>query len=145
MMASKTAATRALKPYLHQTTTCTATSAAQAIIRPLLTASNPHEDLVRLMSFVIDALLDLPPEHTQPIISLTQAVQDLPLPDFTALEDSKRPFEALWKEAPGFAHFGSDSYMSGYWKKIGKDADGQKRNALRKDHLRKAEIETRRR
>jgi hypothetical protein len=131
----------ALEAYLHQTTT--ATEAAQAITRPIASADNPREDLVRLWALIMDALVELPSEHTQPLIELIQAIESLPEPDFTALEDSKRPSETLWKRLPGFANLWSDSYQSGSWKKNVKDTDGQDRDTLRNEHVRKAEIEAR--
>ncbi|KAI1509079.1 DUF3632 containing protein [Pyrenophora tritici-repentis] len=91
----------------------------------------------------MDALVELPSEHTQPLIELIQAIESLPEPDFTALEDSKRPSETLWKRLPGFAHLWSDSYQSGSWKKNVKDTDDQERDKLRNEHVRKAEIEAR--
>jgi hypothetical protein len=132
---------QALKAYLHHITT--ATEAAQAITHPIASADNPREDLVRLWAFIMDALVELPSEHTQPLIELIQAIESLPEPDFTALEGSKRPSETLWKRLPGFANFWSDSYQSGSWKKKVKDTDGQQRGTLRNEHVRKAEIEAR--
>ncbi|KAI8941182.1 hypothetical protein NX059_002419 [Plenodomus lindquistii] len=132
---------QAMETYLHQKTT--ATEAAQAITRPIASADNPREDLVRPWTFIMDALVEIPSEHTQPLIELIQAIESLPEPDFTALEVSKRPSETLWKGLPGFANLWADSYQSGSWKKNLKDTDGQERDRLRNGHVRKADIEAR--
>ena len=83
----------ALKNYLrHKTTT---TEAAQTITRPAVTSKTPKDDLARLQVLLLDALVDLP-DHTEPLLALLQAIENLPEPDFTAVEPNKRPQEKLW-------------------------------------------------
>lgn len=131
---------QALELYLHERTS--STEAAQAITHPIIGADHPSEGLVRLWSFIMDALVELPPEYTQALIELVQAIEALPEPELSA-EPSERPSETLWKGLPGFGHFWSDSYQSGNWRKIAKNADGQERDLLRTEHVRKAEMEAR--
>lgn len=131
---------QALKDYLRQKTTTA--EAAQAITRPVITADNPREDLVRLWAFLMDALLELPREHTEPLMALLQAIEDLPKPEFTAPE-SNQPSDKLWKGLPGFGHLWSDSYQSGNWRKTARAIEGPERDAIRGKHVRKAEIEAR--
>ena len=132
---------QALQAYLQQI--MTATEAAEAITRPTALADNLEEQLPCLWSFLMDALVELPSEHTQPLIKLLQAIESLPEPDLTALEDRKQPSETLWKGLPHFGHWWSDSYQSGNWKNNAKNAEGQERDSLRNEHVRKAEIEAR--
>lgn len=132
---------QALKDYLHHKTT--ATEAAQAITQPIVGADNPREDLIRLWAFIMDALVEVSSEHTESLVELIQAIESLPEPDFTALKDSERPSETLWKGLPGFGNLWSDSYQSGSWRKNANETDGQKRDTLRNEHVRKAEIEAR--
>ncbi|KAJ4302704.1 hypothetical protein N0V90_001594 [Kalmusia sp. IMI 367209] len=131
----------ALKEYLRQKTTVN--EAARAITQPIANADNPREDLPRLWAFIGDALLELPSEHTDSLIALLQAIENLPEPDFTTIEEKKRPGEKLWKGLPGFGHLWSDSYQSGSWRKNAKTTNGPEREALRSTHVRKAESEAR--
>lgn len=132
----------ALKSYLRQGTT--PNEAAQAITRPVVTAENPRDDLSRLYVLLIDALVELPSEHIEPLLALLQAIEDLPEPDFTAIQQSKRPYEKLWKGLPHFAHDWYDvGYRSGSWKMDAAATVAPKRDALRDEHVRRAEIEAR--
>jgi hypothetical protein len=131
----------ALKDYLRQKTT--ATEAAQAITRPVVTAECPRDDLSRLHILLLDALVELP-DHTELLLALLQAIENLPEPDFTAVQPTKRPQEKLWKGLPHFANRWYDvSYRSGSWKMDAEAASGPKRDTLRDEHVRKAEVEAR--
>ncbi|KAH0435099.1 hypothetical protein CcaCcLH18_04997 [Colletotrichum camelliae] len=132
---------QAMKDYLHQKTT--AAEAARAITHPVVTADNPGEDLVRLWAFLMDSLVELPSEHIEALVELLKAIENLPEPDLTALDESKRPSEKLWKSLPGFGNLWADSYQSGSWRKAAAAAKGPERDALRDTHVRKAEIEAR--
>lgn len=130
---------QALKDYLRQKTTTA--EAAQGITRPITVASNPKEDLTRLWTFLMDALMELPRQHTDALIALLETIEDLPAPRFTATKD-KQPFEALWKALPGFGHLWSDMHRSSNWRTLIR-ASGAERDAFRDDYIRKAEIEAR--
>ncbi|KAI8268507.1 hypothetical protein K4K58_004955 [Colletotrichum sp. SAR11_239] len=132
---------QAMKDYLHQKTN--AAEAARAITNPVATAENPGEDLVRLWGFLMDSLVELPAEHLDSLVELLKAIENLPEPDFTAVDESKRPSEKLWKGLPGFGNLLADSYQSGSWKKAAAAAKGPERDALRGAHVRKAEVEAR--
>lgn len=132
---------QAMKDYLHQKTT--AADAARAIVHPILTADNPGEDLVRLWAFLMDSLVELPADHVESLVELLKAIENLSEPDFTALDERKRPSEKLWKGLPGFGNLWADSYQSGSWRKAATAAKGPERDVLRDAHVRKAEIEAR--
>jgi hypothetical protein len=132
----------AMKNYLHHRTT--ASEAARAITRPIVAADNPREDLARLWAFLEDCLVELPVEHTEALVELLKAIEDLPEPHFTAVdEEGRRPYEKLWKGLCGFGHMWSDSYQAGNWKTAAAAAKGPERDALRDEHIRKAEMEAR--
>lgn len=132
---------QALKDYLrHQ---ATAVEAAQAITRPFVTASNPREDVVRLWSILMDALVELPSEHTDRLIALVSAVENLPEPDFSAVEESKRPTEKLWKGLPGFGHLWADCYQSSSWRATIADLEGEQGKALLDERIKTAGVEAR--
>lgn len=133
---------QAMKDYLHQKKTTT--EAAQAITHPVVTAENPREDLARLWGFLMDSLVELPAEHIDSLLELLKAIENLPEPDFTATDESKRPSEKLWRGLPGFGNLWADSYQSGSWRRAAAAAaDGPARDALRDTHVRKAKIEAR--
>ncbi|KAG8169872.1 hypothetical protein KVR01_000617 [Diaporthe batatas] len=132
---------QAMKEYLRQNTT--AAEAARAITHPIVTADNPRHDLARLWAFLMDSLVELPAEHTGSLLELLKAIENLPEPDFTPIDESKRPSEKLWKGLPGFGHLWSDSYQSGSWRNEAAAATGPARDALRDAHVRKAEVEAR--
>lgn len=132
---------QAMKDYLHRKTT--AAKAAHAITRPVVSADNPREDLARLWAFLMDCLVELPAKHTESLIELLKEIDNLPEPEFTALDESKRPSGKLWRGLPGFGHLWADSYQSGSWRKAAATASGAARGALRDEHFRKAEIEAR--
>jgi hypothetical protein len=132
---------KALRDFLHRRTT--ANEAAQAITQPIENADNPREDLARLFAFTMDALLELPSEHTKSLITLLKAIEARPEPDFATIEESKRPSEKLWKGLLGFGHLWSDLHQSSSWRSNAKVTDGAEREALRGAHVRKAEIEAR--
>ncbi|KAI8275101.1 hypothetical protein K4K60_008944 [Colletotrichum sp. SAR11_57] len=132
---------QAMKDYLHQETT--AAEAARAITNPVATAENAGEDLVRLWGFLMDSLVELPAQHVEPLVELLKAIENLPEPDFTSLDEGKRPSEKLWKGLPGFGNLWADSYQSGSWRKAAAAAKGPERDALRDTHVRKAEVEAR--
>ncbi|KKY34674.1 hypothetical protein UCDDA912_g05336 [Diaporthe ampelina] len=132
---------QAMKDYLHRITT--AAEAARAITHPVATADNPGEDLARLWGFLMDSLVELPAGHIESLLELLEAIETLPEPDFTAVDESKRPPEKLWRGLPGLGHLWADSYQSGSWRKAAAAANGPARDALRDTHVRKAEIEAR--
>lgn len=132
---------QAMKCYLRQETT--ASEAAQAVTHPIVTADNPREDLSRLWGFLMDSLLELSAEHTGSLLELLKAIENLSEPDFTAIDESQRPCEKLWRGLPGFGNLWSDSYQSGSWRRAAAATNGPARGALRERHVRKAEIEAR--
>ncbi|KAF4824765.1 hypothetical protein CGCSCA5_v000694 [Colletotrichum siamense] len=132
---------QAMKDYLHKKTT--AADAARAITNPVVTADNPGEDLVRLWGFLMDSLVELPAQHIESLVELLKAIDNLSEPDFSSLDESKRPSERLWKGLPGFGNLWADSYQSGSWRKAAAAAKGSERDALRDTHVRKAEVEAR--
>ncbi|KAF1962509.1 hypothetical protein CC80DRAFT_462668 [Byssothecium circinans] len=131
----------ALKDYVYHNTT--ATEAAHAITRPILLATNPGEDLARLWGFLEDALVELPSEYIEPLLELLKAIEHLPGVELPRSAKSDGPSEKLWKGLSGFGHMWSDSYMSGNWRDIARDAEGNERDALRAQHVRRAEVEAR--
>ncbi|KAF1852227.1 uncharacterized protein K460DRAFT_300100, partial [Cucurbitaria berberidis CBS 394.84] len=132
----------ALKDFLRYKTT--ATEAAQTMTRPVLTAGSPKDDLSRLYILLLDALVELPSKHIELLLELLQAIENLPEPDFTAVQQSKRPHEKLWKGLPHFANLCYDvGYRSGSWKMDAEATGAPKRDALRDEHIRRAEIEAR--
>jgi len=132
---------QAMKDYLHQKTT--AVEAARAITCPVATADNPREDLARLWGFLMDSLLELPAEHIESVLELLKAIENVEEPDFTAVDESKRTSEKLWRGLPGFGHLWADTYQSGSWRRAAAAAAGPERDALRDTHVRKAEVEAR--
>lgn len=132
---------QAMKFYLRQR--MTATEAARAITNPIVTAENPREDLARLWGFLMDSFLELPTDHTESLLELVKAIENLPEPDFTAVDKEKRPSQRLWRGLGGFGHLWADSYQSGCWKDTAAATNGSERDALRDTHARKAEVEAR--
>ena len=129
----------ALKDYLLQKTT--ATEAAQTITRPVVASEVPKEDIARLQVLLLDSLVQLP-DHTKLLLALLQAIENLPEPDFIAVQPTKRPQEKLWKGLPYFANRWYDiSYRSGGWKMDAEEASGPERDALRGEHVRRAKVE----
>jgi len=129
----------AIKNYLLQKTI--ATEAAQTITRPVVTSEVPRKDLARLQVLLLDALVQLP-DHTKLLLALLQAIENLPEPEFMAVQPAERPREKLWKGLPYFANRWYDiSYRSGSWKTDAKEASGPERDALRDEHVRKAKVE----
>jgi hypothetical protein len=132
---------QALKDYLRQN--ITATEAAQSITHMVVTSAAPKNEIPSLHGLLIDALMELP-DYTEPLLSLLQAIENLPEPDFTTLEPSKRPYEKLWKGLPQFGHQWYDyGYRSGSWKMDAEKTSGLERDKLRKEHVRRAEVEAR--
>ncbi|XP_014553931.1 hypothetical protein COCVIDRAFT_106257 [Bipolaris victoriae FI3] len=127
----------------HPEEKITATEAAQTITQPVVTSEFPTKDLARLHVLLLDALVELP-DHTEPLLALLQAIENLPEPDFTAVQPDKRPHEKFWKGLPNFANQWYDiSYRSGSWKMDAEETSGPKRDALRNEHIRRAEVEAR--
>jgi hypothetical protein len=125
---------QAMEDYLHGRTT--AVQAAQAITQPIMTIGEPEENLPRLWGFLEDSLIELPSKHIEPLIALLQAIEDLP-------EVSLAKGGKLWKGLGSFGHMWSDGYRHGAWKTEAQNAEVSTRNALRYEHVRKAEIEAR--
>ncbi|KAH6887508.1 hypothetical protein B0T10DRAFT_574552 [Thelonectria olida] len=130
---------QALKKYLCQE--ISAGEAAHAITRPILNSKTPYDDLPRLWGFLMDALIELPSD-TSRVLGLLQAIEDLPEPDMSVIEESQRP-DKLWRGLPGFGHLWADLYQSGDWRAEAAKANTQERKRLREYHVRKAEIEAR--
>jgi hypothetical protein len=131
----------AMKDYLRQRTTTV--EAARAITRPIVTTDTPKKDLPRLWGFLEDALVQLPTEYIEPLMALIQAIESLPEPDFSAVEERHRPYDKLWSGLGGFGHMWSDTYQSGNWKNNAEMAKGPQRDEMRDKHVRMAEIEAR--
>ncbi|EON99875.1 hypothetical protein UCRPA7_4598 [Phaeoacremonium minimum UCRPA7] len=100
---------QALKQYLREE--MSAQSAARAITQPVLEAENPVESLQSFWGFLVDALIELPSRHTGGLVTLLQAVQDLPEPDTTAPGCEKLRRKKLWRELPGFGHQYADAHQ----------------------------------
>lgn len=132
---------QAIKDYLRLKTT--ATEAARAVTRPLVTSDDPREDLVRLWSILMDALVELPSDHMERLITLVAAIEALPEPDFGAVEENKRPMEKLWQGLAGFGHLWADCYQSGSWRAFARDLMGEERKAYGDEHIQKAQAEAR--
>ncbi|KAI2621157.1 hypothetical protein GGR54DRAFT_600408 [Hypoxylon sp. NC1633] len=132
----------ALKKYLRQE--IGAEEAAQAISQPVVNASNPGQDLPRLWDLLIDALIELPSDKIESLITLVKAIEDLPELDMADIEESKRPAHGkLWRGLPGFGHLYADILQSIDWREKASKADATERSRLREYHVRKAEIEAR--
>ncbi|KAI8943725.1 hypothetical protein NX059_001704 [Plenodomus lindquistii] len=131
---------QALKDYLRRKTSTT--EAAQAITRPLVAASDPRDDIVRLWGILMDALVELPSDNTDRLIALVSAIDNLPEPDFSAVEESKRPREKLWKGLPGFGNLWADIYQSSSWRaSVG--GEGEEREERRDEYIKTAACEAR--
>jgi hypothetical protein len=131
----------ALKAYLHGSKP--ASEVAQALTRAIAMSSSPKGEIPRLHCFLMDALMELPSKHIHSLLHLIEAIEDIPEPDFSALEPTKRPSKKVWKGLPGFATLWSDAnYRSGSWKMDAEAATGEERNALRNKHVRSANIES---
>ena len=134
-----------LKNYLrHQ---ASASEAARAITLPIEQSEDPDNDLPRLYGFIMDALIELPEENLDSLVELVKSIEQLPEPDFDAVDESKRPTHGrLWRGLPGFGHLYSDCdpYRHGEWPKKYQNAknDGQ-RDSLRNEYVRRAAVEAR--
>jgi hypothetical protein len=143
---------RALQSYLKNKKTTQ--EAAHAITQPILSSDNPSADLHRLWSLLQDALIELSATYIPPMVSLLQAIQDLPDPDLTSQHTETGPPKAKfsWKGLPNFGHIWSDVHKQDHWRndllttlssyptfseKL------KKRQELRACHIRKAHIEAR--
>ena len=125
---------QALKEYLRQDTT--PTDAAQAITRPIATATNPREHLYRLWGLPIDALLELPQDHTDALLALLQAIQDLPNP--ASLLNAAH--EGVWKHLLGFGNLWSDLYLTYTWCANFPSPSDLNRATFRDEHIRRANV-----
>ncbi|KAF6832196.1 hypothetical protein CPLU01_06295 [Colletotrichum plurivorum] len=132
---------QALKDYLRKKTT--AAEAARAITLQMTLEDEPEESLHRLWGLLQDALVELPAEHIEPMIELLKAIEELPEPDFSGIDEIKLPSKKLWKELPGFVNLWCDCFQSSVWRDEAAAAKGAERDALRLEHVRKAEIEAR--
>ena len=134
-------AAQALKAYLrHQTD---AKSGAQSMTQPIITATNPRDELWRLWTLLEDALVELPESEIDNLLHLIKAIEDLPEPDFSALPPNHHPPHGkLWKELPGFGHLWSDGYQGGLQNILAR-SDPSERDQLRNQHVRKAYVEAR--
>ena len=136
---------QALKDYLrHQ---ASASEAARAITLPIEQSEDPDNDLPRLYGFIMDALIELPEENLDSLVELVKSIEQLPEPDFDAVDESKRPTHGrLWRGLPGFGHLYSDcdSYRYGEWPKKYQSAESdEQRDRLRNEYVRRAAVEAR--
>lgn len=128
----------ALKAYLRQETT--PIEAAQAITRPIRRTADPEDELHHLWGLVYDAFIELPHVHIASLIALMQAIETLPNPAVIP-NDSGHPDDRFWKESPGFGNLWADMYPTYCWRGIVGGTKGERRNELRIDHVRRAEVE----
>ncbi|KAF2635732.1 hypothetical protein P280DRAFT_473643 [Massarina eburnea CBS 473.64] len=126
-----------MKDYLRHNTTVT--EAARAIAQPIITSKDPKDDLPRLWSFLEYALVELPSEYVEPLVALLHAIESLPTPDFSAINECIRPY--LWSGLRGVGHIWFDSYRAGCWRDEARATEGPERDALRTKHVRRAEVE----
>lgn len=129
---------QALKLYLRHKTT--PTDAARAITRPINAAADPKKELHHLWGLMYDAFLELPQEHIPPLIALMQAIEDLPNPG-TLPNSGNHPNDKFWKGSPDFGHLWADMSPSYCWRGIVDGSAGMRRDQLRADHVRRAEVE----
>ncbi len=143
---------RALQSYLSNK--INTQEAAHAITQPIQSSDNPSAYLYRLWGLLQDALTELPATYIPPMVSLLQAIQDLPDTDLTSKPTGTAPPKAgfSWKGLPNFGHMWSDLHKQDHWRKdllttlssYPNPADKlKKRQALRAYHIRKANIEAR--
>ncbi|KAF2128745.1 hypothetical protein P153DRAFT_403619 [Dothidotthia symphoricarpi CBS 119687] len=106
----------ALKNYLHLK--MIAKEAPQAVTRPVVVSENPRDELSRPYILLLDALVELPSEHIEPLLAL--------------------------KGLPHFGNLWSDvGYRSGSWKRDAEATAAPESNALLYKHVRRAETEAR--
>lgn len=132
---------QALDDYLRNKTT--AAEAARAITHQITLEDDPYDNLHRLWGLLMDALLQLPAEHIEPLLALLKAIQELPEPDFSALAWANRPHKKLWEGLPGWGHMWCDMNQASAWRDAAAAAKGAERDTLRCEHVRKREIEAR--
>ncbi|KAI4860190.1 hypothetical protein F4820DRAFT_437557 [Hypoxylon rubiginosum] len=81
--------------------------------QPIVNVSNPGENLARLSDILIDALIELPSDKIESLITLVKAIYNLPEPDMADREESKRPAHGkLWRGLPDFGHLYADIHQS---------------------------------
>ena len=133
---------QALKDYCDEKTG--AKEAAQAITRPIETSKDPGDNLDRLWSLLIDALVELPATQTPALIQLLDAIQHLPEPDLTGRRIENTPAGGfLWRELPGFGHMWADEHKRDDWRRTLAGRDPASRATRRSEHVKKAGIESR--
>ncbi|KAL9624905.1 MAG: hypothetical protein Q9160_000952 [Pyrenula sp. 1 TL-2023] len=128
---------RALQSFLEEQST--PYEAATAITKPIERSQTPGPDLARLWGFLVDALLQLPPELLGLLFDLLQAIENLPAPDFPTVKPQYLPDEGeLWHTLPGFGHLYADECKWGH-----DDYQNKAMSlvALRTRQLRKAYVE----
>lgn len=129
---------RALKAYLRRKTT--PAEAASAITRPVSNAANPKDELHHLWGLIQDAFIELPQENVVRLVNLMQAIEDLPNP--AAVEnESGHPDDGFWRESPGFADLWADMYPRYCFRWNVEGSVGERRDALRGEHVRQAYVE----
>lgn len=143
---------QALQSYLNNRTT--SQEAAHAITQPILSSDDAGANLLRLWNLLQDALIELSANQIPLLITLLQAIQDLPDPE-TA---SQTPETALakdaftWKGLPNFGHLWADVHKQDNWRKSLSTTLAsshtfsdrlEKRQELRAAHIKKANIEAR--
>ena len=132
---------QALKDYCQKKTSVK--EAAQAITQPIENSKDPGDDLCRLWSLLIDALVEFPASQIPDLIHLLDAIQQLPEPDLTGRRTNNFPGEGfLWRKLPDFGHMWSDEHKQDNWRDTAV-SDPTNRADLRAKHVKKAEIEAR--
>lgn len=139
---------QALKDYLSQN--LTPEQASHAITVPIITSLTPNSDLPRLWGLLSNALVDLPPRHTKPLVELIRAIEALPPPDMSAVPEDQRPAHGdLWSGLPGFGHQWADETASYQWRWTARGKEGPRLgdlsaadvSALQARHARRQEVE----
>lgn len=129
---------QALKIYLRHKTT--PTEAAKAMTRPISTTADPQDELHHLWGLIQDAFLELPQENIAHLITLMQAIEHLPNPAAIP-NDSGHPDDRFWKESPGFGNLWADMSPTYCWRGTVHGSIGGRRDELRADHVRRAQVE----
>ncbi|KAI1374221.1 hypothetical protein F4677DRAFT_461534 [Hypoxylon crocopeplum] len=129
----------AVKMYLREE--ITVDEAARAVTTPIEYSDNPEQDLERLWDFLVDSLMGLSSNYTNPLIELLRAIDGLPELEITAVKENKLPFDGkLWRGLPGFADCYAKARESD-WYELAIKADSLERSRLRDNHVKKAAIE----
>ncbi|KAI9704996.1 MAG: hypothetical protein M1836_006776 [Candelina mexicana] len=137
---------QALQSYLNNKTS--PQEAAHAIIQPTLSSEDPFMNLNSLWDLLQEALIQLSATHIPRLITLLQAIQDLPDPETTIIPtETADPEERFtWKELPRFGHLWADTHRRDRWREnlstaLSSCPTLENRQKLRATHIRKAHVE----